>query len=614
MPDRPATPTANSKSSRAGSPTGGFAADASSPAPAAKKDEMGSPVETTTGKQRAVAYVRESTEEQGQGFSPDAQRETIRKFAVENDLELVGEYCDFHSGWRKSEARPEFQRLMADAAQGQFDCVLVFHTSRFARSQVEARRYKQLLRERLGIRVVSVTQPMGEDPTDPSAFLAESIHEMFDEYYSVSLSFWTRSGLHEKARQGHLVGMLPWGYRRDPDTKLAVHDPERAPLVRELFERYATGQESDRSLADWLNARGARTARDRQFGKDTVREMLCNAAYAGYVSGLRDKTRTIRGLHEAIVTDELFDQVQEIRSWRTRVLKPGRPSEEYLLRKLLCCERCGARMHGTRGSRGGIRRYQCSTRRHHGDCRQAIVKAEPLEEQLINWLHAFQPDADLRRLVLDTISSATNEHPGEDQERRRELLTQLDHLQDLYVLGDLTKPRYVMRRQTLEEELQRLAPPADPDLDRAQELLGDFATFWHAEPDPAERRKLIAGLFDHIWQDAGRIVAVKPRPAFAAYFKALDQARPTPPKTRPMSGVTKAGATGLEPATSGVTGRRSNQLSYAPAFCAGRFRIVRTCAPFQYANPPPLPPASLVWPGRSPSAPPAKLASQPVFR
>jgi site-specific DNA recombinase len=455
---------------------------------------MSSQVETV--RQRAVAYVRESTEEQGQGFSPDAQRQAIAKFAAESDLDLIGEYCDFHSGWRKSEARREFQRLMADAAAGDFECVLVFHTSRFARSQIEARRYKQLLRERLSIRVVSVTQPMGEDPSDPSAFLAESIHEMFDEYYSVSLSFWTRSGLREKARQGYLVGSLPWGYLRDPATKLAVPDPQRAPLVREMFERYATGHESDRSLADWLNAKGARTARDRSFSKDTVREMLCNAAYAGYVSGLRDKTRAIQGLHEAIITDELFEKVQEIRSWRTRVVKPGRPSEEYLLRKLLCCERCGARMHGTRGSRAGIRRYQCSTRRHHGDCTQAIVKAEPLEDQLVAWLHTFQPDATLRDLVLDTIRSATQQHPGDDQNRRRDLLTQLERLQDLYVL---TKPRYIMRRQSLEEELQRLMPPADPDLDRAQELLGDFARFWHAEPNPAERRKLLASLFDHVW-------------------------------------------------------------------------------------------------------------------
>jgi DNA invertase Pin-like site-specific DNA recombinase len=294
---------------------------------------------------------------------------------------------------------------MADAAAGKFDVVLVFHTSRFARNQVEARRYKQLLRERLGIRVVSVTQPMGEDHTDPSAFLAESIHEMFDEYYSVSLSFWTRSGLREKARQGHLVGSLPWGYVHDPSTKIAARHPERAPLVLTLFERYATGQESDRTLAAWLNVKGARSARGRLFSKDTVREMLCNAAYAGYVSGLRDKSRAIKGLHEPIVSDELFDRVQEVRSWRTRVVKPGRPSEEYLLRKLIHCERCGARMHGCRTGWEGMRRYQCSTRRHHGDCEQKMTPAQPLEEQLIDWLHDFQPDHALRQLVLDTIQN-----------------------------------------------------------------------------------------------------------------------------------------------------------------------------------------------------------------
>src|SRR5438094_2354211 len=143
---------------------------------------------------RAVAYVRESTEEQGQGFSPDAQRHAICIFAAENGLALVGEYCDFHSGWKRADARPDFQRLMSDAAERRFDCVLVYHTSRFARNQVEARRYKHMLRERLGIKVLSVTQPLGEDHNDPSAFLAESIHEMFDEYYSVSLSFWTRTG------------------------------------------------------------------------------------------------------------------------------------------------------------------------------------------------------------------------------------------------------------------------------------------------------------------------------------------------------------------------------------------------------------------------------------
>ena len=103
-----------------------------------------------------------------------------------------------------------------------------------------------------------------------------------------------------------------------------------------MFKRYATGNESDRSIAAWLNARGARTNRDHPFSKDTVREMLCNAAYAGYVSGLRDKSRTSRGFHEAIISDELFDRVQEVRSWRTTVVRPGRRP------RTICCASCCA--------------------------------------------------------------------------------------------------------------------------------------------------------------------------------------------------------------------------------------------------------------------------------
>jgi site-specific DNA recombinase len=520
---------------------------------------------------RAAAYVRESTEEQGQGFSPDAQREAIRRFAAEKQLTLVGEYCDFHSGWKRADARPEFQRLMADAAERKFDCVLVYHTSRFARNQVEARRYKQMLRERLGIKVISVTQPMGEDHSDPSAFLAESIHEMFDEYYSVSLSFWTRTGLREKARQGHLVGALPWGYVRDPETKIAVPDSEKAPLVRELFERYAGGQETDRSLAAWLNAKGARSAKGRPFTRDTVRELLLNSAYCGYVGGLRSKDRSVRGLHEPIVSEELFDRVQEVRNWRARVVKPGPPSDEYLLRKLLYCERCGARMHGTRGSRPPVRRYLCSTRRHGDGCDQPITRAEPLEEQLIDWISDFQPDEELRARILASIRNAARES-SDDTTRRRELVGQLERLRDLYVMGDLSKGEYVLRRQALEEELSLTRPPFDPRLNKAEEVLADFGRIWRLEGDPAKRRRLLATLFDRVWQDGGTIVAVKPREPFLRYFKMADELARRREKKR---GV-KSGSDGTR--TRDLRRDRPARPQPARPVCAQNYRIEQAFA------------------------------------
>lgn len=123
--------------------------------------------------------------------------------------------------------------------------------------------------------------------------------------------------------------------------------------------------------------------------------MLCNASYAGYVTALRSKDRSILGLHEPIVPEELFDRVQQVRSWRCHVLKPGRPSDEYLLRKLIRCERCGPPMHGTYGSRPRQRRYMCSTRRAGKPCGERITKAISLETQLVEWIRHFQPEGEL---------------------------------------------------------------------------------------------------------------------------------------------------------------------------------------------------------------------------
>ena len=149
-------------------------------------------------------------------------------------------------------------------------------------------------------------------------------------------------------------------------------------------------------------------------------------------------------------------------------------------------------------------------------------KAAPLESQLADWLRAFQPDEHLRAIVLDTITRQANQE-GTGPDRRAELAEQLRRFQDLFVLGDLTKAQYVMRRQAVQDELERLAPPTDPQLSEAERVLTDFSSFWEREHAPAERHRLLATLFEQVWQDDGRVVAIKPQPAFAAYFQAYCQ-------------------------------------------------------------------------------------------
>ncbi len=73
---------------------------------------------------RAVAYLRESTEEQGRGVAPEVQRAAARKFASENGITIIREYLDLHSACgEKSMARPEFARMLRDAADGGFDFI-----------------------------------------------------------------------------------------------------------------------------------------------------------------------------------------------------------------------------------------------------------------------------------------------------------------------------------------------------------------------------------------------------------------------------------------------------------------------------------------------------------
>jgi DNA invertase Pin-like site-specific DNA recombinase len=479
---------------------------------------------------RAAAYIRESTEEQGRGYSPDGQRQAISRYAADHGMTLIEEYIDFETG-RQADKRPDFQRLIEHAMEHRFDVVLVFHTSRFARNTVEAKHYKKLLRTQLGIEVISVTQPLGADANDPASFLSESVHEIFDEYYSVSLSFWTKMGLREKARQGLLTGTLPWGIVKGQDDAIPVPDIEKAPLVLRIFEMYATGQHTDRTLAEWLNIQGQLTTRGRQFGSDTVREMLCNASYCGYVSGRRDKSKAIKGLHEAIVPEELFDRVQLMRRERARTLHPGRPSPRYVLRGLARCKRCHARMQGSIGGRDSKARYYCATRRSNRSCDQPIAAAEKIERQLVDFIAGFAVGDTIRKEILRRLAAPAAPETSETTKRRAALEDRLRRARDLYEIGDLPRPEYIARRDAIHNELSTLAPQPIPDLDQARHVLEDFAMFWRTENDPNAKRQFLHLVFDGVWLDDHRVVAVQPKPAFLPFFAARR------PHTKETAGV-----------------------------------------------------------------------------
>lgn len=186
-----------------------------------------------------------------------------------------------------------------------------------------------------------------------------------------------------------------------------------------VFEMYPTGQPTDRTIAEWLNVQSQRTTRGRPFGADTVRDMLCNATYCGYVSGQRDRTKAIKGLHEAIVPEELFDRVQELRRQRARTLKPGRPSNRYVLRGLAYCRRRHAKMQGTGVGRNHVARYYCSTRRKSHGRDQSVVPADEAERQLVQFITGFKPEPTLREEILRRLATADTGPESSETIKRR---------------------------------------------------------------------------------------------------------------------------------------------------------------------------------------------------
>ena len=473
----------------------------------------------------AAGYLRESTEEQGQGWSPDVQRKAISQWAAEHGYFIVDWYVDFVSG-RDAEKRGEFKRLIEEAQTGRFVAVLAFHTSRFARNSAEASAYKKLLRKKLGIEVTFVTQHFG-DPNDPNGWLNERLNEVIDEHQSITIGFWVAHGLREKRSQGYLVGMLPYGLTRPaPDNrKDAVAHPDEAPVVRDIYERYASGTETYGTIAVRLNDRGLRGRRGKPWTKDTVREVLSNATYAGYLTRKRGRLEGAeRGKFEALVTDDLWNRVRSVRERRTVSQHGARPTKRhYLLSGVVVCLRCGGRMNGiATGRKHDFRRYACANRTKRHACDQPFARAEELETEVDRFVSSFRLDHDpaLADDVAQLAEATWQKVTGASGPTDEQVEGRLARLRDLYELGDIAREEYLTRRGRLINERETARPATSFERDKCLAALSNWEKVWDSEPDVAAKREFLRIAFDSLVAEDGRLREVVLKPETAPLFLA----------------------------------------------------------------------------------------------
>ena len=327
-----------------------------------------------------AAYIRVSTDDQ-LDLSPDSQLDEIKKYAAANDIVLSPDYIFMEQEGRsgkKAENRPEFQRMISTAKvkPKPFDCILVWKFSRFARNQDESTFYKGMLRKKLGIDVVSVSEPIMEGMYGR---LIEMIIEWQDEFYSYNLGVEVKRGMTKKAELKGYQIVPCLGYAAVGNGKPFVIVEDEYKIVEDIFRMYALENLDRTSIARRLNAQGKKAKRGNPFEQRTITRILTNPFYNGTVSwngisfqGSHETRQSVTGLYD-ICQERLK---QEFRPVKRRSISTCR----HWLSGILKCSVCGATMSYNGGGKSRpdavFACWKYAKGLHKESCSVTVAKAE----------------------------------------------------------------------------------------------------------------------------------------------------------------------------------------------------------------------------------------------
>ena len=454
-----------------------------------------------------VIYARYSAGPRQTDQSIEGQLRVCTDFCKQRGLTVIDTYCDRHISGRTDE-RPEFQRLIADAKRKKFEAVVVYKTDRFARNKYDSAVYKRELK-RNGIQIFYAAEAI---PDGPEGIILESLMEGLAEYYSAELAQKIKRGMHESALKCQSTGSgRPLGYRVDEQKRFQI-DPESAQTVQTIFEQYIKG-ESNAAICELLNSRGLRTAQGKPFNKNSINRIIKNRKYIGEY---RYHDIVVEGGMPAIISKDTFNLAQaEMERRRTRKA-PKSPKAEYLLAGRLFCGHCKGPMQGVSGTGKSGNKwyyYYCgNTRGKNKTCDKKQVSRDRLERAVVDFTVRYILQEDVLEELARKVHAA--------QERQNDTTSEIAFYEKK--LADNKKSiANVLRAiesgaatQTLPARLQELENEQAVILGEISFLKGKrlaftedqifFALMKHLEPYPGEseqdyRRRIISDFVSEVY-------------------------------------------------------------------------------------------------------------------
>lgn len=216
----------------------------------------------------AVIYARYSSHAQRE-VSIEQQIRECMQYAERNDLKVVAAYSDKAiSG--KTDHRPQFQKMMKEAATGKFRYVIAWKSNRMGRNMMQAMVNEARLNE-LDVRCLYVEEDF--DDTAAGRFALRNMMNV-NQFYSDNLAEDVMRGLMDNAAKCMVNGPCSIGLKRGEDGKYAI-DEAGAKVIQEIFERVNNG-DLFVDIANDLNARGIRTSRGNLWNKNSFHRLISN--------------------------------------------------------------------------------------------------------------------------------------------------------------------------------------------------------------------------------------------------------------------------------------------------------------------------------------------------
>lgn len=446
-------------------------------------------------------YIRVSSADQVEGTSLDTQLRDCQDVAKRAGL-ASGKVFSDEGESAKTADRPKFLELLDYLDKHRPPAVIVWKLDRLARSTLDSAMFRSRL-QRLGIRLVSATENLTDDPS--GRFVADvlSAAAQYDNEIRAQRS---KRSMKARAEAGGWVNAPPLGYvaARAQDGQPSLRpDPDRAHLVARLFQLVSEG--TPQSIArETVTAEGLRTRSGRAINKQSVSMLLTSGVYAGWTRTALAGPRPHKGNWPPIVDQATWDRVQV--RLRTKAFR-RRSADDFPLRGLLSCGKCGRIMTASwaKGRSASHRYYHCHA------CGKTIIPAVKAEAEVESMLDAMamQPQAlaFLDRLVRD--EAAKEYGPAKDAKaaaaRALQVAEQrMDRLVEIRLTGKIDLKLYEKKYHEAETALL-LARQAHAEADRdridlqaafnaAQTLLRDPAAYWRAA-STAEKHEIWPLLF-----------------------------------------------------------------------------------------------------------------------